>query len=969
MKDRASRESILRLLFMGGMLVAGAFLIIKYLRVTGNTNQVFTDIVNEFTAVDGSNKSAERSMFYIFSLAGAAVYSLFFLAGRWTGLKNPPEERKTVKTGRYVFLACGILFGANYLIYQGLNWMLLMALILAAVLRIIDEKLVVPGVSFLFMCAYGVCGLYRLYVLGGGQISLTTRGVSLTVLLLSLVFLLFNRDGRLYFRGIMLTQLLIPFTLLTYLISTYNYKGRMITQHIPYRVQILIWGLIAVFVAEALVRLGKNWRKPAGFGKILSYGACVSIMSYNRFSGCGSIITSDLHHPFENTIGFFQIFELGQKPFSEYIPVSGLYSILHGFFLAFFGEGRVMYYHLISNLLFLGAILLIVFLLRRQLKAEWVLFISLLFLVTDYNRNLLIVPVILLLTLPKLIERKNLWLKAWFLSSFIQGMYYPVFGAAVCIGFMPLGLWQIYTYGKSGQLQKDVKSFSFWFFWILCFLPVILCSNILLGTLKHMKAMAGQTVYADGIARFGQAVPDNFFSNIKDLPARLILFYLFSFLIVISLVWVSMALFLRNGNVHLKRLRFRIDHPVAGFLSLSFGLMLLVAFSYTVIRIDIGSIYSRNEGMVMASFVVLVIVIARLMKGRDPSKLWVFAFTVFFISVICTEGFFQLGAVSKLQACYTVPEDYVYVTDDPVERLEGCFVGSDTYDRIEETYNTVKDIDRDRGYLGEVPDFGYFFLFDIKGDSVMELIATIKGYGAAQETVDLIRKNETIVGRNINAVNNYYLYHWLLTSGEYVWDEKAEAFLPNDGSFTRKEIGKKHKNMDLAVEGYQLGRTAGSWGSSMDSLEDIFAELPVRYTLKRKDDLVTVGFDRKFDGDKADFLYLEFPDMEDDYNYILFDHIEDRVQDVEKDSFAASLMKKNYNPDKIVTVAWTDDSGQEHRMACGMDEGKLLIPVGAGRGWLLNSHSDISISVQEDETIAEVPEINRIRLLKVREVE
>ena len=74
---------------------------------------------------------------------------------------------------------------------------------------------------------------------------------------------------------------------------------------------------------------------------------------------------------------------------------------------------------------------------------------------------------------------------------------------------MPLGLWQICTYGKSGQLLKDVKSVPFWFFWILCFLPVIFCRNILLGTLKHMKAMAGQTVYADGIARFGQAVPDN----------------------------------------------------------------------------------------------------------------------------------------------------------------------------------------------------------------------------------------------------------------------------------------------------------------------------------------------------------------------------------------------------------------------------------------------------------------------------
>lgn len=955
---------------MAGMMIAGAVLILVCLCAAGNTNQVFTDIVNEFTAVDGSNKSAERSLFYIFSIAGAALYSLFFLTGRWRYLKNPPDSlKKKTRAGHYAILATGILAGAEYLVFQGINWILIEALVLTIALKIKNEKLVVPGLSFMLMFIYALCGLYRLYVSAGGSLPLNKTAVSVFALVLSLFLMILSRDDLFYSRGIMLAQILIPFTLLIYLASTYKYEGEYIRLHIPWKAQILIWGLIAIFLSEAVLIIRRNWNQPEGLGKVLSFGACVSIMSFNRFSGTGSIMSSDLHHPFENTIGYFQIFKLGQKAFSEYIPVSGMYSVIHGFIFDFFGHGKVMYYYLASNIFFLFAVLVIVFLLRRQLKAEWALFFSFLFIVIDYNRTTLIVPVILLLTLPRLIENKNLWLKAWFLSSFVHGLYYPLFGAAVCIGFLPLGFWQIYTYGKSGRLLKDIKTVRFWIGWIICFVPVVCGSGLLLGTAKHMKAMGGQTVYADGISRFGQAVPDFFFPYIRNLPARLILFYLFSFLIVISMVWVSAALFLRNGNVHIKRRRIRIDRPVDGFISLSFGLMLLVAFSYTVIRLDIGSIYARNDGMIMASFAVLIIIIARHMKGSDSNKLWVFAFTMFFISIISAEGFFYMESSSRLQPCYKVPEGYVHAVNDQVERLGECFVEEDIYNTIEETFNSEKNIDRDLSYLGEVPDFGYFFLCNIKGDSVMEVIATIKGYDAAQETVDLIRKNGTIVGRNINPVNNYYFYHWLLTSGEYVWNEEKEAFLPADGMLSGEEISEQHRIMDLTLEGYQLGRTAGSWGSSMKSLEGIFTEKEIDYRKTAERDYVDVDFEQSIDGDEADFVYIEFPDMGFDYNYILFNHIEDAVQNMKKYPYAGPLMKKNYNPEMFVTVAWTDDDGEEHRMACRMDEGKLLIPLGAGKGWLLNSHSGIRITVQQDEEVAEVPEIDKIRFLKVREVE
>ena len=53
-----------------------------------------------------------------------------------------------------------------------------------------------------------------------------------------------------------------------------------------------------------------------------------------------------------------------------------------------------------------------------------------------------------------------------------------------------------------------------------------------------------------------------------------------------------------------------------------------------------------------------------------------------------------------------------------------------------------------------------------------------------------------------------------------------------------------------------------------------------------------------------------------------------------------------------------------------MGRGKLLLPLGGGRGWLLNSHSDITVSVtgQDGQNIS-VPEMVNLKFLKLREVE
>jgi hypothetical protein len=105
--------------------------------------------------------------------------------------------------------------------------------------------------------------------------------------------------------------------------STYKYGDNEYTKiHTPRRIQVLIILIILFFLIEAVCKIYKHWKSAADFQDILAFGTCVSIMSFNRFSGSGSIISPDLHHPFENIISYSQMAELGQKAFSQYIPVS-----------------------------------------------------------------------------------------------------------------------------------------------------------------------------------------------------------------------------------------------------------------------------------------------------------------------------------------------------------------------------------------------------------------------------------------------------------------------------------------------------------------------------------------------------------------------------------------------------------------------------------------------------------------------
>lgn len=953
-------------IFFFGLFVAGAIFVYVWLAKFGNDLETYTDIVWEYTSIWNSNKSGERTMGYALAILGACAIVIYYFIRTWKGKiaslvkSEDGDERRLIK---FAMLALVITGMTGFFVYSKKSAFLFTVLAVMILFYVLNKRIALSGIVFFISSLYAIAGVYRALVLLGGvndHLSISVIAVISLGISLVLFFTSTYRKTNLFIKAFLIIQILIPFTLLIFLASQYKVGETIQTLHVTKRISCVIWGILIWFVVLAVKGLRKNWNE-LGLESAISFGTLVCIMNFNNYSGTGQIISGDLHHPFENIIGFSQTFELGQKLFSEYIPVSGMYSLVHGFFLWLFGNNYYAYYYVTENLFYLTAVLLIVFLLRRQMRNYGILLTALFIPIIRYNRVTLIIPIMLLLAWPKLIKNKNLWLKGWMLTSLANGLYYPVFGAAVCLGFLPMGIYQIVTYGKS-DFRTDVKNKKFWLGWAVSIVPVLLCIPLLLGTLRHMLAMAGQTLYADGIARFGQTLPDTFFSCIPFPGLRLALYDICTFLAQAAIVWISAFLAVRIGGLRLKNRRMRWNNPEAAALSASFGIMMLVSFSYTLVRIDIDSMFARSRGVIYGAAVMMIVLAARYLKKKKAAYAIV-GIVVFLVAAAYEEPILYFDQESRLDPYYTVAEGYVLTEDEHIPRLGQCYVQQSVYDNIIQIYDKTRLLDSSKGYLG-IGNFGHFYLSSIKGDSVMEN-GTIKGYDAAQETAALMKENGTI-STAVDSFNQYYLFHWLLTSGEYVWDEEAELFHPNDEGFSIEEIQKIHKDASLTIEDRELGRTPSSWGSSRESLDGIFIQPAIEATLTNAEKYSEITF-RSINGDEADFLYLEFAGMEQNYTYILFDHQGDTIQEIPS-WFSRQLMKKDYNRGMSVIVSWADDEGTRHSMNCNMGRGKLLIPLGSGTGWLLNRHDSITVTVKQGEDSIQIPDITKAELLKVREV-
>ena len=969
MKFKPDKRILISLLiFLIGFIVTIAFCAFFI-----NSPQKFSDIVPFAVFEISFNVSAETKLLYILILFSIIICSLSFLIGKKcaTSDRNSSDafsdDSNDSSKSLFFIIAALTSFAVSYL-SQGSTAQLPVALIALIALIFYRNSAHEMFCSYILI-SFSIIGFYWIYALLGGSRSFYTHHAYRFAALITLLPLLLpNYRKKLYILLSMLGSIFSPLILLVFFKEKYSKNGAYQIISNPLSVKICVGILIAAFIIGAIIRFAK--KMPDSIEKAITFGPIASILAFTRFDGTGAIIPSDLHHPIENIIGFHQVFELGQKPFSEYIPLSGAYSFLHGAINYLFGnKGLFSNYHITTNLFFLFIAIIIAFLIKKLTGNTYALLLALIIFIPSYNRYAFVFPITLLLINPSLFVKRRSWLVAWFLTSLFHGLYYPVFGASVFLSFVPMGIYQLFKYIKCKELSSDLKNWRFYADVAVCFVCLIVCGRFLIGTLRHTLIFSKAGTVSEGLGRFGTGFPEWFFPNISSGTVKILLWYYLSFFIALAIITIAYLLVLSKLTFTSKGALKATD--IYSLLSLAaLTILPIVSFVFSFYTKFYKSLFSRALGIVLAAIACLSIYIFKLGKTQFAG----FAFAVL-VAIASLYGSENSGPVDSsrteisLSPAYRVPEGYSYISNTSIPKLGSGFISNDTYTTLLNRAELIKKIGPDKAYMS-VPDYGFLYLFNIKGSGTLESLET-KGRERTLEAIENSRNTGCIFFDSTDYFPEYYLSRWLLTSGEYIYDVETDSFAPSAGmdkesvlSANKSGIAEHYASLSESSRNLYVYKVASYWGNSMETLSPNFSQSSAEYSTASSSDSLLVTFTSGLYGNDADFIYLDIDDSA--FSTTAYSLHGGTCPDI--GSLARYLYKRVDNPGVRAVVSFTDDFGTKHSVSCDLSNGSLLIPMGACDGWLLNHHEEITVEITDGEQYY-VPVVSEIKILKLRDCE
>lgn len=902
--------------------------------------EIFHDIIIENVAKSGTNKSGELNLFYGILILGIVlfciIYSLIRHISRKKTARELPGEVSVPAKAIILLLIPNIL---RFMIYGDIHVALLGLLILAVIWSFLWKEYLVE-ILMLYLFTY-----YALVAL----LTVLCRFVSLPALTGSYLYIITVTAASFYLllcrikgsckplkNAIILIQLTFPCMLFVYFVDTYFYQGSFVK--IPFAKGYTLFFLALctfcyIYLLHHTIQcLGSHKRfktqKINGtlpLKRIICKITPVILFIYNSFSASPMYAQPDQHHHGEQMIPWQQTITLSQSLYEEYSPVSGLFPFFSGGIQNLLLNGTISDYSPAISISMVIFCVITMWLLIKHVGTVYGVVFAVFFSLPCYNRQYFLLPVLLLLLLPKLLEKKNLWMKCWLLSCFLAGLYYPLYGGALVVGTLPLLIYQFAAFIKSGELKKVLHKPSFYLGWFVCIAPVILSIPLLLKMLKHTLTYSSQTILADGISLWGQSVPDYFMTHLSNPSIRYYCYFSLRFLLPAVGIWMF-AFLLYHVLIFKLKDKNNTQNISYVLLSLTAGLVtLLVSYSYTLVRADQGMILSRTSYVLIAvtGMFLPVLLIQSKQKNHITFLMMGLCFSLPLMLYQKTsdmkrpdmwvypngESALFLDDASKIYSYYEVPANFVRSIDsglsqEQIELLGPGFMVNDQlhyltdYERVIKLCDAVKD---DMTYLG-MDGQGFYYYTNAKACGT-GFIQAAKGYDAQNALLKVIKEKRPVVF-TIDAQSNYYIYHYLLTNG-YVYIQEDGALYPEE--LYNLIYQKEPDDYRETCTHLDLGLTPSSFGKSKDSLLE----------------LMTPMSNNENDSDFNTFKGSDY-----DFMTVMLDN----------------NLTQNY---KTLTVTFEFDSSTKdsHRntcsVSCEISGDTLLIPMGMNPCWLLSDIRDI----------------------------
>lgn len=926
--------------------------------------QPFTDIIIENPATTGTNKTGELQLFYTILLLGCVLFvTLYFLLTfffhRDSKTETCADTHAPLESSLSLLLLFLLPLLLRLILYGKLSIPLCFLSVILVISHVICQKHLKEILLLYIFAYYSYVAIFTVLAKFSLINSVTSATLYLLTFLSASVYILiclFLKNSCALKYGILLLQLSVPFLFLVYFIDSYMYKGDLI--HIPYApgyyafFGILFAVCLVLMIRHTYLCIIKQKKHNQELSATLTVTDIICkitpiiLFIYHSFCAAPMYAQPDQHHHGEQMIPWQQVITLNQNLYEDYTPVSGLFPFLSGSIQHLLLNGTVSDYAPAISISMVLFCIVTMWLVTKHTGTFFGVLFAVFFTLPCYNRQYFVLPLLLLMFLPKLLKKPNLWLKVWLLSCFAAGLYYPLFGGAVVVGTAPLVCYEIYHFIKSGQAKQMLSKPSFYLWWILCALPVLMSIPLLLKMFKHTLTYSSQTILADGIALWGQTVPEHFMSYLGNSNLRHYCYFGLRFLLPALGIWAFAFLLMQ----------YLIPRLHMFSLALTAGIVtLLVSYSYTLVRADTNMLLSRTS-YILVAVVGMFLPIILLTYGKKHLSTPLINFIVACCFSLPLILYYQnadlkrpdlwvypdgqsdllLSDVSKIFSYYDVPPNFVLGADSELTGEQIAILGSGFM--VEDQQHYILDYDRvmdkcesinpNTTYIG-LDGQGFFYYTNSKACGTGFLQAA-KGYEAQNALLEVIAAKRPVAFL-IEPESTYYIYAYLLKN-DYVYCKEDATLYPRE-LYTKLYQDEPDDYRDTC-QAKDFGLVASSFGRSSKNLLALMTPMSAL-----EDDSTFTPFK----GSDYDFIYVTMTD-----------------------ETATSL--------QTLTVSFTFSAPTKEagittgNAVCTIKGNQLLIPMGMNPSWFLSTIEEITFTgtTLHGETFPLTKEAMNFKLYQIR---
>lgn len=942
-------------IFMAGILAN----IILMPIVTYSGVQKYRDVI--YGPVEfNTNKTGELILFRVLLLIMTA---LIIFSARFVKYTRDAEEAE-FKCGSYALFCCIALNVGYYFLMGGFNGKIAVASIfyLTASLLYAEKA---KNVLLLGICSYYTVTAYVALTVFLTQATenvwwkkLDQPGIfMLTLALVAIIMMVCRQKGEIRLKKLILAeQIVIPFNFLIYDKTLYKYGENWYSISHPSIYAFIIFLACGCGIGLA-VRHFMKADTEGDWGSLIGLSTVAVIFSINSYITPANIVPSNFWHHGEQITAWHQFSDLGQKLYSDFCPSSGLFSIPLGLLTDLFGGNATSYaaaYSLIAMCVAIVTAVLCIMLADKKLA----LLIAVGTGTFVYNRGILILPYLLLLTLPKLVENRSAWLKTWIISSMICGLYYPSIGVALLVATMPFGILQLIRFFKLGEWGQKRRNIIFWATWTLVLACILANAEILANMALYILNLSGQSMEANSTILLLYTVCPEYFMPLLPDGIRYVIYLFVRVLLAAIMVVLPISLL----GFFIKKHGKEFLGSMMGMALLSSGIFLLLYQSYSLLVVEKDFLIARTSVGIFATAVYLLVVLYRYgekcMTRKLNNILSSILFTMAVMMFVC--GISSMECVNvdlgvptggtvddalRFVSAYDVnADDYVYTPDAGNEAEDWIgegFINIDHYNRLAYEKQFIEQYGLQDEYFVNMDRFDYFLL-NIKA-AYVETTGLLQSKKAQDGMINAMKDKRPIV-LGYTPAGDYEFIKWL----------QQNDYKQINGWYASSQTIKEHGMEGLVVADRiytrysDYGRYANAFGKSFKSLEKEFdrkKDFSGRCEVVTGNDpqdgsrAMRISFPEKVNGTEYDYLYIDL-NSGIDFKKEYAGSFDEKIQ--------AYYGWNKKQDEKKATIYWKDAGGNytdEYSCSMLLQTGELFIPIGYNSSWKDLTHSEIWVKL------------------------